>query len=148
MPTLNICTSTYLNPCLGALLHPRPCPKTTPKLPGPTGAGTFWLQEPLSCCWECSGSQDTGKWLFFPPNKSTTPSWLMETWPWSKFVFTAWGQSSASPTVAPCSSNLPNLQSLGNFSQGLLGVTTASRGKLWLLFLKCGFVAWGYFYPP
>lgn len=51
---LNICTSTGLNnPWFSALLHP--CPETTPKLLGPTGAGTFWLS--------CS-SQGTGKWLF------------------------------------------------------------------------------------
>lgn len=62
---LDTCTSTCLNACPSALLHPHPCPKSTPKLPGPTGAGIFMLQEPLSCCWECSSSQGMGKQLFF-----------------------------------------------------------------------------------
>lgn len=74
----------------------------------------------------------------------------METWPRSKFVFTAWraGQCQAhggSPELK-FPQLLPNLQTLGNFIRGLLGMTAAGRGKLWLLFLKRGFVALGFFF--
>lgn len=100
---LNICTSTGLNLCLSALLHP--CPETTPKLLDPTGAGTFWL----SCCWESSGSQGTGKWLFshqINPKPLSQPILAHGNLALEQVcVHSLEGRAVPAPTVAPRSSN-------------------------------------------
>lgn len=87
---------------------------------------------------------------FFPPNKSKLPhpgSW--KPGPGASLCSQPGGQGGASPHGGSPELKslqlLPNLQTLGNFSHGLLGITAAGRGKLWFLFLKRGFVGLGFF---
>lgn len=145
-PDTYTCTSTCSNICFCGATHAYMCmlyghPKGCLVLLelGPLGAGGDGAAErrchptePLLGTRRVPGQRETGG--FFPPNKSTPPSQLMETWPWSKYVSHPRGCQHQPPYLLPrahifFSASKLAASALGNFGCGLLEATAASRAQ-------------------